>query len=255
MSESLIPSFLVSNVSELLRSLTKNEKCEWIAQVAHQKWVTMSDSLTSLRGNERSWSNRSGCSPKMSEWVNRSCFWANHSFAQFWAKNERAIRSENRWEALPCKMFINNLCISETSLMGFKIFETNSKNVRFTVPGEKINSKSVCPKYINKIFAFEITSFGCIYSRLGIHSSVFWANRTFFCEKNELMSDLLKKRAICSFAHFWWATWTICSQSLISSERPEQIAHGCLFLLSDLSDLLISLIFYEQPEQFAHIAH
>ena len=37
MSESLISSFLVSDVSELLRSLTKNERCERIAQVAHQK--------------------------------------------------------------------------------------------------------------------------------------------------------------------------------------------------------------------------
>ena len=39
MSDSLIPSFLVSNVSESLRSLTKNERCERIAQVAHQKWA------------------------------------------------------------------------------------------------------------------------------------------------------------------------------------------------------------------------
>ena len=47
MSESLISSFLVSDVSELLtkksdvseslRSLTKNERCEQIAQVTHQK--------------------------------------------------------------------------------------------------------------------------------------------------------------------------------------------------------------------------
>ena len=39
MSESLISSFLVSNVSESLRLLTKNEQCERIAQVAHQKWA------------------------------------------------------------------------------------------------------------------------------------------------------------------------------------------------------------------------
>ena len=35
-------SFLVRSgrdVSELLRSLTKNERCEWNAQVAHQKWA------------------------------------------------------------------------------------------------------------------------------------------------------------------------------------------------------------------------
>ena len=49
MSESLISSFLVSNVSESLRLLTKNEQCEQIAQVAHQKGATMSDLLRSLR--------------------------------------------------------------------------------------------------------------------------------------------------------------------------------------------------------------
>ena len=45
------------------------------------------------------------------------------------------------------------------------------------------------------------------------------------------------------------------SNSLIFCELPEQIAHGCSFLVSNLSDLLTSLIFGEQPEQFAHNAH
>ena len=80
MSDSLILSFLVSNVRESLRSLTKNEQCEQIAQVANQKWATMSDSLRALRGNEQSWANCLGSSPKMSEWVNRSFFWVNHWF-------------------------------------------------------------------------------------------------------------------------------------------------------------------------------
>ena len=31
------------------------ERCEWFAQI---KWVTMSDSLRSLRGNEQLWANR-----------------------------------------------------------------------------------------------------------------------------------------------------------------------------------------------------
>ena len=52
-SESLISSFLVSDVSESLKLLTKNEWCEQIAQVAHQKWAM--------------WANRSGRSPKMSD--------------------------------------------------------------------------------------------------------------------------------------------------------------------------------------------
>ena len=39
---------MASDVSESLRLLTKNERCEQIAQVAHQKWAIMSDSLRSL---------------------------------------------------------------------------------------------------------------------------------------------------------------------------------------------------------------
>ena len=103
MSEPLISSFLVSHLSESLRSLTKNKRCELIAQVTHQKWVTMSDSLTSLRGNEQSWANCSGRSPKMSEWVNRSFFWANRSFAHFWAKNERFARKTDEQIPSPAK--------------------------------------------------------------------------------------------------------------------------------------------------------
>ena len=37
MSDLLIPSFLVSDVSESLRSLRKNEQCERIAQITQQK--------------------------------------------------------------------------------------------------------------------------------------------------------------------------------------------------------------------------
>ena len=46
----------MSDVSELLRLLTKNERCELIdlvAQVAHQKRAIMSKSLRSLTKNER----------------------------------------------------------------------------------------------------------------------------------------------------------------------------------------------------------
>ena len=50
MSEWLISSILVSNVSELLRSLTKNER---LRQVAQRKWAIMSESLSSLTKNER----------------------------------------------------------------------------------------------------------------------------------------------------------------------------------------------------------
>ena len=40
--------------------LIPSEQSERIAQVAQDKWATMSDSLRSLRRNERSWANRSG---------------------------------------------------------------------------------------------------------------------------------------------------------------------------------------------------
>ena len=50
MSYSLIPCFLMSDVSESLRVLTKNKWCERIAQLAHQKWATMSDLLRKPMG-------------------------------------------------------------------------------------------------------------------------------------------------------------------------------------------------------------
>ena len=78
-------SFPLSDLSESLRSLTKNEGCY---RIALQKWATISNLLILLRVNEGLWANRSGRSPKLSEWVNCSFFRANRSFAHFWAKNE-----------------------------------------------------------------------------------------------------------------------------------------------------------------------
>ena len=43
----------MSDVSELLGSLTKNERPWAFAQVAHQKWVTISESLRLLTKNEQ----------------------------------------------------------------------------------------------------------------------------------------------------------------------------------------------------------
>ena len=88
-SYSQIPSFLMSDVRESLRSLTKNERCEQIAQDAHQKWATMSDSLRSLTKNEQ-----------MSESL---VFLANRSFSHFFAKNERFAQKidESEFPALP----------------------------------------------------------------------------------------------------------------------------------------------------------
>ena len=76
-----------------------------------------------------------------------------------------------------------------------------------------------------------------------------------FCPKMSEWAIGSKKWAIHSFAHLWWGTWAIRSQSLISSEQPERIAHGCSILVSNLSDLLTSLIWFMQNERFIHIAH
>ena len=80
----------MSYVSESLRSLSKNERCEQSAQVPHQKWAM--------------WAKCSGPSPKMSDhawfaqvahqkWANHLFFWAIRSFAHylliFFAKNPR----------------------------------------------------------------------------------------------------------------------------------------------------------------------
>ena len=112
-------SFPLSDVSKSLRALAKNERCERIAQVAHQKWwVTMSDSPTLLRRNERSWAIRSGRSPKMSEWVNHSFFWANRSFAHFWAKNERFAQKSDERIPSPASFQVS---MKTSSLLGLGI--------------------------------------------------------------------------------------------------------------------------------------
>ena len=46
--------------------------CEWIAQVAQDKWAIVSKSLKSLMTNEQLWAIRSGGSWLMSKWVIRS---------------------------------------------------------------------------------------------------------------------------------------------------------------------------------------
>ena len=43
-----------------------------------------------------------------------------------------------------------------------------------------------------------------------------------FCEK---MSQWAIRSKNEWFAHFWWATWAICSWSLIFGERPERFAY------------------------------
>ena len=56
----------------------------------------LSESLMSLRRNERSWANPSSRSPKMSKWANSSLFERIAHSLTFLVK-KRAIRSEIRW--------------------------------------------------------------------------------------------------------------------------------------------------------------
>ena len=92
----------MSDVSESLMSLTKNERCEQIAQVDHQKWATSSDSL---KGNERWWGNCSGRSPKKSEGVNRSFFeWIAHLLIFGQQKSDSLGKPMSEFPAL--KMYV-----------------------------------------------------------------------------------------------------------------------------------------------------
>ena len=75
-AHSLICSFRSNQMSD----------CERFAQIAQDKWATVSESLRSLRGNERPWANRSGRSRQMSDHERFAQVaqrkWANERFAQ-----------------------------------------------------------------------------------------------------------------------------------------------------------------------------
>ena len=91
MSDLLIPSFLVSDVSESLRSLTKNERCEQIAQVAHQKWATIKFAQVSQ---------------------SESLVFLSELLICYFLGKKRAIHSENQWaNSQPCSG-MRNLQIS-----------------------------------------------------------------------------------------------------------------------------------------------
>ena len=90
-----------ATVSDSLRWLRGNDRCERIAHFAHQKWATMSNLLRSLRGNER-------C-----EWIAHFAHqkWANEWLAHFLKRSlicsfldkKQAIRSEIKWaNSQPC---------------------------------------------------------------------------------------------------------------------------------------------------------
>ena len=113
-SDSLIPLFLMSDVSKSLRSLTKNERCERIAQVAHQKWATMSDSLRSLiflqkRAicSENRWANSQPCQALV--WFRSKC-WRDANWV--FVKCRNVLYSDAQWP--PSKWSENALKVAVT---------------------------------------------------------------------------------------------------------------------------------------------
>ena len=85
----------------------------------------------------------------------------------------------------------------------------------------------------------------------------FLSESLFFCKKMR-WAIRSKKQAIHSFlvsdlsdsltvAHLSWATWAICSQSLICLQRSEQIAHSLSFDLSEMSKEAMSEWANSQP--------
>ena len=83
MSEPLIPSFLVADVSESLRSLTKNEQYEQIAHGRSHRSEEMSDHERIAQVAHQKWAN---------EWI--ASFFERIAHSLFFGQ-KRAIRSEN----------------------------------------------------------------------------------------------------------------------------------------------------------------
>ena len=77
------------------------DKWATVAQVAQRKWATVSESLRSLRGNERPWAKRSGRSEEMSD-----CEW----FAQV-AQDKLATLTKKTvpGPSVPYSFFTNSL--------------------------------------------------------------------------------------------------------------------------------------------------
>ena len=107
MSESLIPSFLVSDVSESLRSLTKNVQCE---QIAQRKWAIVSKLLRSLTKKKR-----------MSELL---VFFNESLIRSFLGKNEWFAQKTN--ERIPSPVFAAALSrLSAKSISGLFWYTAN----------------------------------------------------------------------------------------------------------------------------------
>ena len=143
------------------------ERCEWIAHFAQIKWAMwancsgrspkmsdVSESLRSLTKNEQPWAIRSGrseemshreriahvCSPKMSKWVNCSIFLANRSFAHFWAKKERFSRKTDERSPSSVTMWPPTSLWSAMGAMG---------SLSSSTPYKQVNTLGAIPKLVS----------------------------------------------------------------------------------------------------------
>ena len=72
-------------------------KCERFAQIAQDKWATVSESLRSLIENEQLWGICSG----RSWWLSKSLAFMSKSLIRPFAHKKWAIRSKNPWAQFP----------------------------------------------------------------------------------------------------------------------------------------------------------
>ena len=127
--------FLVCFIYDWKKNLLKNEWIAYFCSFPLFWWAIWAIRSRSLRGNKRSWANRSGCSPKMSEWVSRSFFWANGSFANLWAKNERFARKT--YERIPSPanflfFHLTLLCFATSRFTVLEIFVSRKSSLQRT---------------------------------------------------------------------------------------------------------------------------
>ena len=98
-----------------------------------------------------------------------------------------------------------------------------------------------CTKARSKKHFYDLRLNPLFKARAGNSLIGFLSKSLVFCPNISEWAICSKKRAIHSFAHFWWATWAICLWSLIFGEWPERLAHGRSFLVSDLIYSLTSI--------------
>ena len=84
---------------------------------------------------------------------------------------------------------------------------------------------------------------------------LFYESKTSVKNEQIIIEWVIRSKKMSNLLIFGEQHKAICSWALIFGEWPVQIAHGGSFLVSDLSNLLKSLIFGKQPERFTHIAH